>query len=59
MIDKSFQVSKARGIWYTKNGTLFLATYHPAALLRGESKKIEMWEDLRKVKIRLYEGLDT
>jgi uracil-DNA glycosylase family 4 len=59
MIDKSFQVSKARGIWYTKNGTLFLATYHPAALLRDESKKIEMWEDLRKVKIRLYEGLDT
>lgn len=53
MIDKNVQISRIRGNWYSKKGTLFLATYHPAALLRDESKKIDMWEDLRKVKSKL------
>ena len=27
----------------------YLPTFHPAALLRDESKKIDFWKDLKKV----------
>ena len=30
-----------------------MPVFHPAALLRDESKKILMWEDFKKVKQRL------
>ena len=43
-------VSKARGRWTDRKGTLFMTTFHPAALLRDESKKIFFWQDLEQVK---------
>ena len=32
-----------------KNGIKYMPTWHPAALLRDETKKIEFWEDLKEV----------
>lgn len=32
-----------------------MPTWHPAALLRDETKKIDFWRDLKEVKRRLEE----
>lgn len=55
LIDKDARITGLRGRWTEKGGTLFFATYHPAALLRDESKKLVMWQDLKKVKDKLDE----
>ena len=33
-----------------------MPTWHPAALLRDENKKIEFWQDLKKVKEKAIEN---
>lgn len=55
LIGPDAKVSTARGKWLEKGGTLFTATYHPAALLRDESKKLDTYRDLCEVKKRLDE----
>lgn len=30
-----------------------MSTWHPAALLRDDNKKIEFWKDLKKVKEKM------
>lgn len=55
LIDKNSKITGLRGRWIEKGGILFFATYHPAALLRDESKKIVMWQDLKKVKEKFDE----
>lgn len=35
-----------------------MPTWHPAALLRDETKKIDFWKDLKEVMIR-KENLDS
>ena len=47
--DREARITRVRGQWMDKNGTLFLPTYHPAALLRDESKKKDVWEDLKSI----------
>ena len=47
--DPEARITRVRGQWLEKNGTLFLPTYHPAALLRDESKKKDVWEDLKSI----------
>ena len=32
-----------------KKGIKYMPTWHPAALLRDENKKIEFWKDLKEV----------
>jgi len=48
-------ISKVRGQWQERKGFSIMPTFHPAALLRDESKKVLMWEDFKKVKQRLDE----
>ncbi len=43
-------ITKERGIWADKKGIIYLPTWHPAALLRDENKKIEFWKDLKLLK---------
>lgn len=45
--DLEARITRDRGKWLEKGGVWFLPTYHPAALLRDESKKREVWEDLQ------------
>ena len=47
LIEKNTRISAIRGRWIEKKGVWFLGTYHPAALLRDESKKLAMWNDLK------------
>jgi len=55
IIDRDARITKIRGQWIEKKGYMIMPTFHPAALLRDESKKILMWEDFKKVKLRLDE----
>ena len=47
--DSEARITRVRGLWLEKNGTLFLPTYHPAALLRDETKKKDVWADLQSI----------
>ena len=45
-----YNITSSRGKWIEKKGIKYISTFHPAALLRDESKKIQFWQDLKKVK---------
>ena len=40
--------------WIEKKGIMYMPTWHPAALLRDETKKIEFLKDLKQVTERNY-----
>jgi uracil-DNA glycosylase family 4 len=42
-------ISEFRGQWQEFRGTKFMATYHPAYLLRNPAAKGDVWKDLQKV----------
>ena len=50
ILGEEYGITMARGKWIEKKGIKYLPTYHPAALLRDESKKIDFWNDLELVK---------
>lgn len=54
LISPDARITSERGKWVPKGNTLFIATYHPAALLRDESKKIDFYNDLREVRVKFY-----
>lgn len=45
LIDPGFSVSRDHGKFFDKHGTLFMATYHPAALLRYPVNKPAVFGD--------------
>lgn len=53
ILGKEYGITSARGKWLEKKGILYMPTWHPAALLRDENKKIEFWKDLKEV-VRKY-----
>ena len=53
IVDKDAKITKMHGQWIEKRGYWIMPTFHPAALLRDESKKMLVWEDFKKVKQRL------
>jgi DNA polymerase len=46
-------ITKMRGIWLEYSGIPFLPTFHPSYLLRDESQKPFVWEDLKSLCRRL------
>ncbi len=50
LIHPDAKVSAVHGQFYHKGGYYFYATYHPAALLRDSSKKIDVWFDMQKLR---------
>ncbi len=50
LIDKRARITRVRGNWFRKNGIMYMPTFHPAALLRDETKKRPVWEDMKQVK---------
>lgn len=50
ILGNEYGITAHRGKWIEKKGIWYLATFHPAALLRDESKKILFWNDLKLVK---------
>ena len=49
------RITRDRGRWVERKGVFLLPTYHPAALLRDESKKRPAWEDMQAIRDKLYE----
>lgn len=56
VVDPAESITKMRGRWLDVAGFQIMPTYHPAALLRDESKKREVWEDFKEVR-RVYREL--
>jgi len=56
ILDPGLVIGKERGRWHKKGTTLFMPTYHPAALLRNPKWKTDVWEDMKEV-VRLYRDL--
>lgn len=50
ILGKDYSITNSRGKWIEKKGIKYLPTFHPAALLRDETKKISFWKDLKEVK---------
>ena len=49
ILGKELSITASRGKWIEKKGIYYMPTWHPAALLRDENKKIEFWRDLKCV----------
>ena len=49
ILGKEYSITASRGRWIEKKGIYYMPTWHPAALLRDENKKIEFWCDLKLV----------
>lgn len=55
ILGNEYGITASRGNWIEKKGILYMPTWHPAALLRDETKKIDFWKDLKKVKEKTSE----
>lgn len=55
LLREDFRITREHGIWEERKGVWFMPTYHPAALLRDESKKREAWHDLQLVMQKIKE----
>lgn len=49
ILGKEYKITASRGKWVEKKGILYMPTWHPAALLRDETKKIDFINDLKEV----------
>ena len=54
ILGKEYGITASRGKWVEKRGIWYMPTWHPAALLRDENKKIDFIMDLKEV-MRRYE----
>lgn len=50
VVDPRAKITKLRGQWVQKGEFRIMPTFHPAALLRDESKKRPVWEDMQQVR---------
>ena len=55
ILGKEYGITASRGKWIEKKGILYMPTWHPAALLRDETKKIDFIKDLKSVMERMAE----
>ncbi|MGD9559961.1 MAG: uracil-DNA glycosylase family protein [Oscillospiraceae bacterium] len=55
LIKPDFAVMKEHGQWFEKNGVLFTATLHPAALLRNPNQKPLAFEDFVAIREKIKE----
>lgn len=55
ILGKEYGITASRGKWVEKRGILYMPTWHPAALLRDETKKIDFIKDLQLVMEKMNE----
>ena len=53
ILGTEYKITASRGKWVEKKGLLYMPTWHPAALLRDKTKKIEFLDDLKLVAERI------
>ena len=49
ILGREYKITASRGKWVEKKGIMYMPTWHPAALLRDETKKIEFLNDLKMI----------
>ena len=49
ILGDEYGITASRGKWVEKKGIQYMPTWHPAALLRDETKKIDFINDLKLV----------
>lgn len=52
LLNTSIGITRSRGIWTEYNEIPVMPTFHPAALLRDQTKKIDMWRDIKEAWIK-------
>lgn len=55
IIKNDFKITNEHGIFFNKKGTVMMATYHPAALLRFAQNKGVAFEDFLKLRDKINE----
>ena len=55
LIRDDFKITREHGKWFERDGVIFMALYHPAALLRDQRKLPETFEDLKELERRIRE----
>jgi uracil-DNA glycosylase family 4 len=55
IINPDFKVTVDHGKFFSMKGCLFMATYHPAALLRNPNNKPQAFEDFLKLRAKIDE----
>lgn len=58
VISKDIKITQIRGQWIERKGYWMMPTFHPAALLRDQSKKALLFRDIKEVKQKLHTILD-
>ena len=53
ILGKEYGITASRGKWVEKKGIKYMPTWHPAALLRDETKKVDFIKDLQLVMERI------
>lgn len=59
VMGQDHRITAERGHFIERKGVWFMPTFHPAALLRDETKKRPAWEDLKQVRAKLDELKDA
>ncbi len=49
ILGTEYKITQVRGNWIENKGIKYMPTWHPAALLRDETKKIDFINDLKKI----------
>lgn len=57
-ISKDFRVTKEHGLFYDRDGILYMGTFHPAALLRNPNQKPAAFEDFIALRDKINEICD-
>lgn len=55
ILGNEYNITSSRGKWVEKKEIWYMPTFHPAALLRDDTKKIYFWQDLKLVKEKIME----
>lgn len=50
LMREDFKITREHGVWEDIDGRRYMAIYHPAALLRDESKRPDTFSDLREIR---------
>ena len=53
LIRPEFKITREHGQWFESEGRYITALYHPAALLRDESKRPDTFEDLKGIQAKV------
>ena len=49
ILGKEYGITAVRGKWMERKQIQYMPTWHPASLLRDETKKIEFWKDWKEI----------